>query len=93
MQNYFHFIINSNHIFQLSTAYLFEITSPRLTWERIENRLCLQIWCYCIGLWIIFIHPVYEIEELLTDADDNYIGESNEVLDLAIERVKIRMER
>ena len=35
----------------------------------------------------IFIRPVYEIEDLLTNEDDNYIGESGENLDHAIERI------
>ena len=37
---------------------------------------------------IIFIRPIYELEDLTTYADDNYLGAENEILTLAIHEIK-----
>ena len=45
------------------------------------------------NLFSIFIRPIYDIEDLVTNADDNYTGEGNEDVVMALTLVKQRMER
>ena len=44
-------------------------------------------------LFSIFIRPIYEIEALITYADDNYLGIANNNLDLALEQTKMKIGR
>ena len=44
-------------------------------------------------LFCIFIRPVFDLEELIAYADDNYIGGRHEKLERAIAEVKAKMEK
>ena len=44
-------------------------------------------------LFCIFIRPIYDLEDLITYADDNYAGGSDEDLLAAIMMVKTKMEK
>ena len=44
-------------------------------------------------LFCIFIRPLYDMEDLITYADDNYACDSNKELTLAIGNVTRKMER
>ena len=43
-------------------------------------------------LFCLFIRPLFEIEELIAYADDNYMGDENDSLELAIQNVKTKTE-
>ena len=46
-------------------------------------------------MWVtsIFIRPIYEIEALITYADDNYVGSANKNMSLALEETKTKIYR
>ena len=44
-------------------------------------------------LFCLFIRPLLEIEELTTFADDNYMGEEDKNVDIAISRIIAKTER
>ena len=44
-------------------------------------------------LFCLFIRPLLELEDLITYADDNYIGEMNENLEIAISNIVTKNER
>ena len=43
-------------------------------------------------LFSLFIRPLYDMEELLTYADDNYFGDTDVDVEVAIKRLVVRME-
>ena len=43
-------------------------------------------------LFCLFIRPLYDIEDLITYADDNYFGESDADMDVATRKLVTRME-
>ena len=44
-------------------------------------------------LFSIFIRPIYNIEDLTTYADDNYLGAENRILLNAIDEIKRKITR
>ena len=56
------------------------------------TRFLPSIICPQTSSFLSFIRPLLEIEDLTTYADDNYMGEENENLELAIQNVSRKTE-